>query len=710
MSSNQLDQDDDDALRPSTQTIQDITPFYANALPNLSIPYNIPRSLTPVYDGMVSAIAFTKGLFRHRTVRTVELTSFGNFVVEIDVPMKVKSHAMKKIGSLSVAKGSKEFSHLRYSAVTCDPDEFMKRGFTLRPSELKRQTELFIVITMYNENDRLFLKTWKAIVKNVSYICKSKLPPWGKDGWQKIVVCVVADGREKIHRRTLTALGLMGVYQEGVIKTSVNGEMVTAHVFEYTTTTLVDQDFSLREGAIPIQILFCLKEKNARKLNSHRWFFNAFGKVLNPKICVLIDVGTKPTDRSIFQLWKAFDTNPQVGGACGEIFVETGLGCHKLLNPLVAAQNFEYKISNILDKPLESCFGFISVLPGAFSAYRYCALQNGDDGRGPLEKYFMGELQHFAASASKANMYLAEDRILCFELVSKRNEAWLLKYVRSARAETDVPDTIADFLVASAIQNSDTDPFFGYGSYVFIALREFYLMAIVLVFLSSLGNRPHGSKNLYFVLFFLFSIMMASLLYVSFYKVYQSLPRTAKDWQNYDALNPSSTVAVLFLSVLSTYGVYFLASFLFMDPWHMFTSFVQYLLMLPSFVNILMVYACRLLRRSGEPKTDIDAIYEKYIKDMTDKPKPVSKKKSDPRESQEDFFRLFRTRVVIFWMASNALLILALTTPQLASHLGISDSGSNNAYLNVMFWSICCLSLIRFIGVVVFLIGGLLGR
>ena len=31
---------------------------------------------------------------------------------------------------------------------------------------------------------------------------------------------------------------------------------------------------------------------------------------------------------------------------------------------LVAAQNFEYKITNILDKPTESLFGYISVLVG----------------------------------------------------------------------------------------------------------------------------------------------------------------------------------------------------------------------------------------------------------------------------------------------------------------------------------------------------------
>jgi len=34
-----------------------------------------------------------------------------------------------------------------------------------------------------------------------------------------------------------------------------------------------------------------------------------------------------------------------VGGACGEITVDTGRGCMNLWNPLVAAQNFEYKVS-----------------------------------------------------------------------------------------------------------------------------------------------------------------------------------------------------------------------------------------------------------------------------------------------------------------------------------------------------------------------------
>jgi len=51
-----------------------------------------------------------------------------------------------------------------------------------------------------------------------------------------------------------------------------------------------------------------------------------------------------------------------LGGACGEIHAMLGQQGRNLVNPLVAAQNFEYKISNILDKPLESAFGYVSVL------------------------------------------------------------------------------------------------------------------------------------------------------------------------------------------------------------------------------------------------------------------------------------------------------------------------------------------------------------
>lgn len=247
---------------------------------------------------------------------------------------------------------------------------------------------------------------------------------------------IVSDGRAKIHKRVLTVLGVLGAYQDGVMKNTFNGKPVTAHLFEYTTQITVDAELNVSgadAGIVPVQVLFCLKEKNAKKINSHRWFFNSFCTVLQPKVCVLLDVGTKPSKTSIYHLWKAFDRDPQVAGACGEICADLGPNWRLLLNPLVATQNFEYKMSNILDKPLESIFGYISVLPGAFSAYRYQALQNVTPDSGPLISYFKGETMHGSDASGgifEANMYLAEDRILCFELVAKKNANWVLKYVK----------------------------------------------------------------------------------------------------------------------------------------------------------------------------------------------------------------------------------------------------------------------------------------
>jgi len=71
-----------------------------------------------------------------------------------------------------------------------------------------------------------------------------------------------------------------------------------------------------------VQMMFCLKQKNSKKINSHRWLFTAFGRILNPEVVILIDAGTKPGNKSLLYLWESFYNDKNLGGSCGEIYAE----------------------------------------------------------------------------------------------------------------------------------------------------------------------------------------------------------------------------------------------------------------------------------------------------------------------------------------------------------------------------------------------------
>lgn len=1372
---------------------------------------------------------------RWKTVKEVQLFK-GNLVLDCPIPPRLLNQVPH-----AQPPERDEFTHMRYSAATCDPADFDAERFTLRQKLFAkpRHTELFIVVTMYNEEDELFARTMIGVIKNIEYMnSRTNSKTWGKDAWKKIVVCVVSDGRAKINPRTRAVLAALGVYQDGIAKQQVNGKDVTAHIYEYTTQMTLDIKkgvVGVKKGNTPVQMLFCLKEKNQKKINSHRWFFQAFGTVLDPNICVLIDAGTKPGKDSVYQLWKAFDLEPMCAGACGEIkamletclspdsvvrtrrgpkairdivvgdqlfdhhdrpvqclaadpiktspdmkkviytgytglaktsftctpdhiltlvangvtphindkgrgvvwwtrcdrselkkdveelkwerimhqlyteiaeqidrpptdaevrqylkditaeledgssqtgglkdsaspglyklldqledadvdiddtdlsmvrllleehmdeyleqlvpeqdevpegeeiFIDldanrkkigsialasssrlsdgtyrqtsqiasssplpirssrasssksfeldqedkeklvevrekldnptaqsrckghphckglrkvqirfanetqaqlvltllsgddyrevdpcavqagevfemtmdqylktctppmqlknkklrlyraplvfepyqglvspvpvdpyflgfwlgdgskhitsitssdpelkvylqayvdrlnrtfldgqpdlcvqelhkwspgdttsikgqlatatldcfvwtiastvkysswnpvrqglkdvglfddksggipdcymnadedtrlavlagliesdgslstktqcycftqatfehkkivedahrlaTSCGIHctdittkqkaedaeptwlfymgkgsekfqhhlllprkrldltgrerynrdmrpfevedagpgeyrlievsgalfqladrtvihncgkKLLNPLVATQNFEYKMSNILDKPLESAFGFITVLPGAFSAYRYVALQNDKAGQGPLEKYFAGEKMHGAnAGIFTANMYLAEDRILCFELVSKRNCHWILQYVKSATGETDVPTTMSEFIsqrrrwlngsffaavyalahsfdifrsdhsfmrkmmflvefvyqtismlfawfalgnfflvfriLTASLQNELGTP----GKVLFIIFEWLYIAVLITCFILALGNRPQGSNKWYMSMVYFWCVIMAYLMFASVFIAVKSVQKQIAENKGFEFadLFRDKIFATMIISLLSTYVMWLLVSIIFLDPWHMFTSFFQYLLMTPTYINILNVYAfCNThditwgtkgddkpeklpsVTTKADGKADIQAPtddadlntqYETELRVFSSRWKE-DKKIPSASEKQEDYYRGFRSGVVLFWMFCNlGLTALVLQSGGLELTVSNPDEAQKKQtetatiYLAVVLYSVAGLAAFRFIGAMWFLV------
>ncbi|CUM65724.1 uncharacterized protein PRCAT00003372001 [Priceomyces carsonii] len=590
-----------------------------------------------------------------RKIRLVDGNS-GNLVLENPIPEELKKVLTRTESPFG------EFTHMTYTACTSEPDDFVPDGFTLRASKYGRETEIVICVTMYNEDEYSFARTMHGVMKNVAHLCsRHKSSVWGKDSWKKIQVIIVADGRNRVNESVLQLLTATGCYQDNLARPYVNNKKVNAHLFEYTTQISIDENLKFKgdeKSLAPVQVLFCLKERNQKKINSHRWLFNAFCPILDPNVVVLLDVGTKPHHHAVYNLWKAFDRDSNVAGAAGEIQAIKGKGWSNLSNPLVASQNFEYKMSNILDKPLESLFGYISVLPGALSAYRYIALKNHDDGTGPLASYFRGEdllckHQDSVSNNSKtnffeANMYLAEDRILCWELVAKRNENWVLKFVKLATGETDVPESISEFLSQRrrwingaffaalyalshckkiwATDHSLSRKFwlhveFIYQSFTllfsFFSLSNFYLTFYFLtgslvstkhighnggfwiftlfnylcicvltsLFITSIGNRPQASKTIFKTLIILLTVCALYALIVGFYFVFSTI-------RAFGMGEDSTYVFVsIVVSLLSTYGLYTLMSVLYLDPWHMVTCSVQYFLMIPSYTCTLQIFA-----------------------------------------------------------------------------------------------------------------------
>ncbi|KAK9456028.1 chitin synthase-domain-containing protein [Dipodascopsis uninucleata] len=756
----------------------------------------------------------SRGSHPRRNLTTKHVSLFrGNLVLDCPVSKKL----LARIGN----ETEREFTHMRYTAATCTPKDFESENFTLRQRLYGRPriTELFIVVTMYNEDDILLAKTLKGVFENIYHMCQhDRSSTWGREGWKKVIVCVVQDGREACNPRARAVMAALGCYQEGVAVNVVDDKDVTAHLYEYTTkigiksteptVRFTDGTIGSKSKMFPVQLLFCIKEKNAKKINSHRWFFQAFGPIIEPRICVLLDAGTIPGSDSIYHLWKEFDRHPNVGGACGEIKADLGKNFRNLVNPLVAAQNFEYKMSNILDKPLESAFGFISVLPGAFSAYRYIALQNDVNGDGPLEKYFRGETLHDSgAGIFTANMYLAEDRILCFELVSKRYQAWLLRYVKSAYASTDVPSELDEFvrqrrrwlngsffaalyslthafniwrshhsiirklmlhveffyqffsmlfswfaignfflvfrLLTASAGNLDG---FGAGKYLGVVFEWLYLSCLVTCFVLSFGNRPGGTKIFYLIMVGFFAILMiyliVAIVLVSVNAVQTVFNTASQDHTTVTASDffSNDVLRGIVVSLASTYALYLVSSILFLQVSHMFTSMVQYILLSPSYINVLNVYAfCNIHDISWGTKGDtgrkfdlgvakttekegrlkialptkteeIDRSYENELKVLS---MEAEKKKSIPSkdEKDKDYYALVRSVVVLLWMLSNFVIVAVVLQTAGLSRLDQDDDDDSatqtyiaDTYLKVILWTVAGLAAVRFVGSTCYLI------
>jgi chitin synthase len=630
---------------------------------------------------------------------------------------------------------------LRYSAIhTRDAREYGNGEFG--PDPRFNAAQIFTVVTMYNEAPEELLMTLKGLAKNMQYMAMRT----DESVTNRCAVCIVSDGRTKLNPATARLLTALNLYDEKQVELALEeSDEVGMHLFENTLDNFQlfsthvnrtdgtvartkhtsnaadleaggnsDNDAGLELDVgenVGLRVMFALKEHNAGKIDSHHWFFQAFGQRLQPKYTFLVDVGTVPQFDAFYHIYRAFERNRQIAGACGQILARN----RNSFSPIIAGQYFEYKIAGIIDKAMESVLGYVSVLPGAFSAYRYRAIQGP-----PLDAYFRHITHSGELDPISANMYLAEDRILCFEIFSKENQAYTLHFVKEAVAECDVPLDIVSlmkqrrrwlngsffaqlyailhfgwiltrtnhslarkllaifqflFYVLSLafawlgpaifycfMIHTGNDYAAAYlppsiGSVVVPTLNVMFWLLIVLQLAYGLGQKPHKAKLFYSVVYTFFGVVFSTLIVLAVLNIVRSNIE-------YGLVNP---VLLLVSMIIFTY---LFASLINGDLLDVLTSMAQYIFMLPTFSIAFPIYSlCNLNDVSWGTKN----------LETTDA----------QSQAMEERYTTFRMQFLLFYMVSNFIVIFTMTQFSWSSVVFFSMLAYSTLYFNVIRLALC---------------------
>jgi chitin synthase len=274
------------------------------------------------------------------------------------------------------------------------------------------------------------------------------------------------------------------------------------------------------------------------------------------------------------------------------------------------------------------------------------------------------------------------------------------------------------YFIAGGLADPRIDPFgHGIAKVIFVILRFTCVLLISSQFILSLGNRPQGAKKLYFASMVIYAIIMVYTTFATVYIIVKQL--TAKDDDENSLSIGNNVFTNLIVSTVSTYGLYLFMSLLYLEPWHMITSFVQYFLLLPSYICTLQVYAfCNthdvtwgtkgdnvmktdLGNAVGKGSTvelempseqlDIDSGYDEALRNLRDRLEVPTPPVSEA-QMQEDYYKSVRTYMVLVWMVANG--ILAMGVSEAYGSSGIGD----NFYLRFILWAVAGLALFRAVG------------
>jgi chitin synthase len=405
----------------------------------------------------------------------------------------------------------------------------------------------------------------------------------------------------------------------------------------------------------------------------------------------------------------------------------------------------------------------------------------------------------------KENMYLAEDRILCFETVMKAGSGWHLGYVKTAKAEDDSQGDMVDFIVqrrrwlngafattiysvlhfhqfyrsghslprmalfhiqfiynivnfllswfslagflltlfivneisGSPPPGSQVSGFpFGKATPIFNAvLQVIYVCMIVVQFILALGTRPRAARWSYFVSFIIFGIIQVyfimNVIYL-FKRVadvrFKDSNQGAKNFEYINVYYSDIGDVTVVVSSVAVFGVYIAAGFLHLDPWHIFTSYAQYLFIVSSYTNILNIYAfsnfndhswgCKgarpepsvqasaisktttdhqvILEEPDIPQDHIDFHFEAVVKRAL---APYVPPQIKIKRTLDDDAKIFRTRLIGIYIFSNFFVCIFVLNDSSKQLHWLGDSYWHKIwFFRIWLWANAACLYFRFLG------------
>lgn len=101
-----------------------------------------PHAQQPSHPFLPATLHPHRQVRRYNTIKRLVQIPQGRLVLNCPVPIQYLERVP--------LRDPKEFNMMRYTAITCDANEFHQKNYTLRQEIMNRETELAICITMYN--------------------------------------------------------------------------------------------------------------------------------------------------------------------------------------------------------------------------------------------------------------------------------------------------------------------------------------------------------------------------------------------------------------------------------------------------------------------------------------------------------------------------------------------------------------------------------